>query len=230
MHELGEIDRRTLIDLYLKGEQIKKNKPIPPDYASLDFNDPNALDDWFLKYRYKPGTITGFRRWVHVHLSTTDLLGLCTTPDKFPEHPTKRLGDLIHLPSFKDQKCPVPSNLPIWWERHSRGIIAAEFPIILRPTTLMNRRHRATLWIEDGFGRTALYLSAILRLNLPSQLTAYVGLDPDPNSSYLRTKFGGELLRNAHKYQSLEDALASSKPSLPEQLRHIIGRLRKRYV
>jgi hypothetical protein len=230
MQQLGEIDRRTLIDLYLRGDQIKNDKPIPEGYSSLDWDNPNALDAWLISNRYKGGVVTGFRRWVLVQFTTEDLLNLAIIPDRFPEHPSQRLGDLVHLDWFK-QPTRLASQLPRpWWEQHLEGIVAEEFPIICRPTTRMNRRHRTILWIEDGCGRTTLYLAGILRHNKPSQLKGYVGLDPDPTSRYLQTKFGGEFIKNAHKYQTLESALAAAKPSFMEAIGHMIGRARGRLV
>jgi hypothetical protein len=55
--------------IYLDGEVLKKNKPIPPTFSALNLDDPNATDQWLRENGFKPGVITGFAQWAIVELS-----------------------------------------------------------------------------------------------------------------------------------------------------------------
>jgi hypothetical protein len=205
----------------------KKRRPLPADYSTLDWDDTNALDTWLWSHGYKGGVMSGFRRWAFVQFSVEDLLDLAIIPDWYPQESSQRLRELVQIDDLDHRTTTPPQP---WLERHLRGEFAAEFPIICRPTTRMNRRHRAKLWIEDGAGRTVVYLRAILRLGIESQMRGYVGFDPDPKSSYLQTKFKGEFAKNASKLSTLEGAINAAKPSLTEQIGHLLGRARGRWV
>jgi len=40
------IDRKEVIDFYIKTDNHKKGTTTLPDYASLNWDDPNQLDEW----------------------------------------------------------------------------------------------------------------------------------------------------------------------------------------
>src|SRR3990172_9877015 len=77
------IDRKDLIYPYLVGEEKKKAHQIPSDFPPEGWGlDPNAMDEWLSDNGYKFGTITGFKQWAIVDLSTEDLLS-CAIVNNF---------------------------------------------------------------------------------------------------------------------------------------------------
>lgn len=73
MKLLATISRKELIKFYLDGEALKKNKPIPQNFDLLDFNDPNAIDQWLKQNDYKRGVISGFAQWALIELSVDEI-------------------------------------------------------------------------------------------------------------------------------------------------------------
>jgi hypothetical protein len=224
MKKLGEYSRRELLDYYLQGERIKKGYQIPADIESVDFDNPNCLDAWLKPNNFKYGSLAAFRRWALVQFDRDELLRMAIIPDRFPMHVSVLLADLAKTAEFQSWIIDR-GPLPPWWEQLSAGDWTEQFPIICRPPQKLERRHGALLWVEDGSSRITVYLRALLQQNRQSQLTGYVGFDPDPNSHFLQRKFRGEFVgKAARKYATFESTIAASSPSLLERLNHAVAR------
>jgi hypothetical protein len=70
---LTTVSQTQVMKLYLDGEVLKRNKPIPPTFSALNLDDPNATDQWLRENGFKPGVITGFAQWAIVELSVDDI-------------------------------------------------------------------------------------------------------------------------------------------------------------
>ena len=56
MRLLTTVSRKDVIKFFLDAEALKKNKPIPPSFGSLNFDDPNTTDRWLEENDYKRGS------------------------------------------------------------------------------------------------------------------------------------------------------------------------------
>lgn len=184
MKKLKTIDRKELIDLYLKGEAEKKNKLIPQDYDCLNWDNSNDLDTWLKKYCYKFGVISGFKQWAYVKLDKNDLLN-CAIVNSIFSGMSQRLGDLVGTKEFKEWE---PNEKRDWYEPLSRGCFQEKYAVIMRPACESEIKQGAKYYVEDGSGRTICYLKSILRLDSESEMTAYIGFDPDNDSIFLNEK------------------------------------------
>jgi hypothetical protein len=224
LEQLCEVDRRTLLDYYLRMEQVKKGYAIPSSIDALDWDDPNSLDAWLKPNNFKYGSLAAFRKWALVRFTREELLQMAIIPDRFPMHTSVLLRDLAATAEFNSWIIDQ-GPLPLWWDRLSSGEWTPEYPIICRPPQMLERRHGAFLWVEDGSSRITVYLRALLKLNLESQLSGYVGFDPDPKSQFLQRKFRREFVgRSGRKYATLKSTLAASRPSCLERLSHALAR------
>ncbi len=206
--DITEQDRKTLIDSYLQREIEKKNKPIPPRYENLTWDDPDDLDEWLEKYCYKPWVMPGFKSWIHVQISKDDLMN-CAIVNHIFKDKSQRLGYLIADPEFQSWE-PYQDPKPIWYEPLSRGEFQEKFAITLRAVCPDEKKWNAKFYIEDGSGRSIYYLRKIVRLNKDSEMTGCIGIDPDPKSNALQEKFNGEFsAKNRVKYATFEALLES---------------------
>ncbi len=156
------------------------------------------------QYPYKDGVITGFKNWQLINLSVDDLLscavwdGLCQAYAVY-DNPSQLLRDWLNKgalfafdPSLQDGK------RQLWYEPISRGELPKEFStILLRPPIVLEKKQGAKYYIEDGSGRSLWYLKHILKEHdRASQMTAYLGSEPDNKSLFLKNKLpdllGGE--------------------------------------
>jgi hypothetical protein len=222
MEKIRELDRRELIQIYLEGELHKKGTPVPESIGTLDWDDVNAIDQWLSLNGYKNGIISGFRRWAYVQLSLEDLLSCSVYGGHFPGHTNCSLGALARsgaLAASRSDRLDVHGQWvrpkPVWFDLLSQAEFDERYAITLRPACRGVRRQGAKFYVEDGGGRAVLYTQACLRLQRPSQMTGYIGFDPDPASQWLKRTFRGELL--GRQYATLEQVLQPPR-SWPRRL------------
>ena len=194
MERIDEIDRRELIDYYLEGERWRKNVNIPAGRGVLNWEDPNALDDWLKGNNYKHGIITGFKRWVYVRLTKDDLMDCAIVNTIFP-NTSQRLGDHAITPDLQEWEPPEDK---IWYEPLSQGKVDERFAVILRPACKSERDQKAKLYVEDGSGRMTCYFRALMNGNNESQMTGYLGLEPDVKSDFVTNKFSEFVTQQPH--------------------------------
>jgi len=200
-----ETNRRELIDFYLNIENDKKDKEIPSDYNSLDWNNANELDCWLLNNGYKRGVISGFKKWAYVKLSKDDILDLAIS-DSIPQFKNKgqRLRDLMDTKEFMAWK-PNKDPLPIWYDSLSKGVFDEKFSIIMRPACESEKRQGTKFYIEDGTGRALCYLRSILKLNKESEMLGFIGYAPDQESIFLQKELDEEFSKeNCRNYLTIE--------------------------
>jgi hypothetical protein len=193
-----------VIKFYLDGEALKKNKPIPPTFGALNLDDPNATDQWLRENDFKHGVITGFAQWALVELSVHDIGNIAVV-----NHIFKSSRVLKKLAGTRELKDWIPNRnpLPLWfgplWANEWRD----EYSIILRPPTQGERAEGATLYAEDGSGRSICYYRSLLRTGVLSQMRGYIGFDPSPESTFFADRLEGEFATNAARYSTLESVL-----------------------
>ena len=191
---------------YLWQEEKKKGIPIP-SFEGLDWNDPNALDAWLTVHRYKRGVIAGFQDWALVKLSKEDLLD-CAIVDRSAKNlgsDNRCLRAIIKCPKFLEYTAPSDK---LWLPLLSQAKFSSESAIIIRPTCQSERRDGAKFYVEDGCGRILIYLQAILHSDSDSELTAYLGFRPDPQSIFIETKLELEFSGTRSKvYSTFESTL-----------------------
>jgi hypothetical protein len=204
MKLISTINREQLIDLYLGAEAVKKNKPIPQNYASLDRDDPDALDAWLKANGYKDGVISGFKSWALVELSTDDLSNVAVVTGIFQSG--RVLKNLAETPEL-NRWIPDRNPLPIWYAPLSIGIWDDSFSIILRAPTNDERSEGAKLYVEDGSGRSICYFRYLFQNKAESRMRGHIGFDPDPRSSFLKNQLDGQFA-DADKYATYEKLIA----------------------
>jgi hypothetical protein len=192
-----DVDRKNLIDFYLRTDNEKKNKTMPADYGSLNWNDPNALDRWLQQHGYKSGILSGYKRWAHVQLSKDDLMDTAIANHIFIGQP-QRLGDLVDTESFQ-KWAPPQKPYRSWYEPLSRGENPKDLEIILRPAV---SSEGSKYYVEDGSGRSICYLRSIHNFRLDSEMCAYIGTEPDPQSIFMQQR--PELLKHALRPSDLK--------------------------
>lgn len=176
------IDRKEVIDFYLESDNAKKDTTTPSDYDSLDWSNPNTLDEWLRKNGYKPGVLLGYKKYALVKLSKQDLEDTAIVDHIFPGK-SQRLGDLlVGTPEFQDRK-PNTQSSETWFDQLSRGKIPENCVLILRPALFSEK---AKYYAEDGSGRTICYLRVIEEKGTDSELCAYLGSEPDQLSAFMQ--------------------------------------------
>jgi hypothetical protein len=184
------VDRRSVLDGYLNREIQKdkqKQKPIPQPYPHLAWYNVDWLDLWLKQSGYKEGVLSGFRWWLPVDLTFSDLRD-CAIWNGIFKGDSQTLGDLLDSGRLKDwEPC---SKERYWYDRIKAGAsIPAEWPLILRPAL---RSEKATLYIEDGSGR-ALWLAAQPSPER-SSAAGLIAFDPDDGSTWLRRNLQGQFV------------------------------------
>jgi hypothetical protein len=222
MEKIREIGRKELLALYMRGELVRKNRPISPTYETIDWEDSLAVDRWAQTYGYKAVVFVAFRRYAYVRFNTDDLLDMAVA-DEFFGAAGPRLRDQAgsgRLISFVDDWIGrgISEQRP-WYPEISQGRFPEECATILRPACHKQRRHGAKLYVVDGAGRTMLYTYAVVTRQLEANFTGYIGLDPDPACSWMQTSERQEYIRNAGRYASFEAFADSYKGTLRDRLR-----------
>ncbi len=202
MKLLSVVPQKDVIDFYLGIEAVKKVKPIPSDYPSLNLDNPNATDDWLNAHFYKRGVLAGFRQWALVELSLDDIGRIAIVDGIFASH--KVLKELAGTQELADW-VPNRTPLPVWYGSLCAAEWRDEYSIILRPPTPGERRRGAALYVEDGSGRSICYYRSLLLTGGPSKMRGYIGFNPNPQSRFLRTWLEREFWLNAQRYSTLEN-------------------------
>jgi hypothetical protein len=201
---LTTVSRKQVIKFYLDGEALKKNKPIPPTFSALNLEDPNATDQWFRENDFKRGVITGFAQWALVELSVDDIGNIAVVNHIFKSSRVlKRLAGTRELEDWIPDRNPLPP----WFGPLSHNEWSDEYSIILRPPTPGERAEGATLYAEDGSGRSICCYRALLRTGASSRMRGYIGFDPSPRSTFFTGSLEGEFATNAARYSTLESML-----------------------
>jgi hypothetical protein len=201
MKLLTVVPRREAIKLYLDREAVKKNKPIPPTFWALDLDDPNVTDQWLSENGYKCGVLSGFAQWAFVELSLVDIGNIAVVDGIFKSG--KVLKDLAGCQEFRVW-IPNKSPLPVWYAPLEKADWRDEYSIFLRPPTPGERLKGASLYVEDGSGRSICYYRSLLRTGTPSRMRGYIGFEPSPRSVFLQTCLEREFTINAPGYSTLE--------------------------
>ncbi len=210
MKYINQIDRKELIKWYLEREEKRKDKPIP-NQDSLNWNNPNNLDEWLKKYCYKSGVISGFKQWAYVHLSKEDLLdsAIVGSINNF-KGKGQLMRNLTQAPEFQNWE---PDRDVTWFNDLSKGIFKEEFVIIIRAVCKHEKGQGAKYYIEDRSGRALCYLRHILNSKKESEMYGYIGFNPDPCSNFLQKELGGEFSNNnIDKYKTFEKLQLTINP------------------
>ncbi len=204
MKLLTTVSRKEVIEFYLDGEALRKNKHVTPTFGSLNLDDPNATDQWLRENDYKYGVLSGFVKWAFVELSVNDIGNIAVVNHIFKSNRVlKHLAGTLELVNWIPNRNP----LPIWYGPLEASEWKDEYAIILRPPTPGERSEGATLYVEDGSGRAICYYRSLLRTAAPSRMRGYIGFDPNPSSVFLQTWLEREFARNAARYSTLENML-----------------------
>lgn len=199
MGEEGIVDRRKLIEHYLRLESMKANE-IPAPYPNLSWGNVNALDEWLGKPRYKVGVISGFRSWAVIRFTYSDLLECAIVNHIFPGR-SQRLGDLLHLGCLEGWK--PPSQTRYWYQPIEQGAsIPLEWALIIRRAL---PSEGATFYIEDGSGRATWFVAQ--SRDSSRTVAAYIGFDPDPASNWLRANLDGYFVSHGDDFRRREDVV-----------------------
>ncbi len=205
MKLIATVSRKDVIKFYIDGEAFKKNKPIPSTFESLNLDDPNATDQWLKQNDYKRGVISGFAQWALVELSVDDLGSIAVVNHIFKSS-NRVLKNLAGTRELEDW-IPNRNPLPVWYGPLWANVWKDEYSIILRPPTPGERSEGASLYVEDGSGRSICYYRSLLRTGDPSRMRGYVGFDPNPRSMFFRDELEREFAINAARYSTLENML-----------------------
>jgi len=186
------INRKEVIDFYIKYDYSKKSKKITPGelMEKLDYDNPDDIDDLFVKYGYKGGIIPGFKKWDLVKLNRDDS-GECAIYGGLAENcfdtECQKLKKLKENPGFKSWEPPKDKE---WYFRiKTGGNIEREEALILRPA--VKNEDGAKWYLEDGSGR-GLYLYKNALQNPANKVYAFAYLAkllPDKKSKFMRNKF-----------------------------------------
>jgi hypothetical protein len=196
------VSRKQVIKFYLDGEALKKNTPIPPTFSALNLDDPSATDQWLRENDFKSGVITGFAQWAFVELSVDDIGNIAVVNHIFKSSRVlKNLAGTRELENWIPNRNPLPPWFGPLWANEWRD----EYSIILRPTTPGERAEGATLYAEDGSGRSICYYRGLLRTGATSRMRGYIGFDPSPRSAFFTCSLEGEFATNAARYSTLEN-------------------------
>jgi hypothetical protein len=190
--------------LYLEGEALKKNKPIPPSFCALNLDDPNVTDHWLRENGFKFGVITGFAQWALVEFSVDDIGNIAVVNHVFKSSRVlKKLAGTRELEDWIPDRNP----LPLWFGSLWANVWRDEYSIILRPATPQEMTEGATLYVEDGSGRSICYYRSLLRTGASSQMRGYIGFDPSPKSTFFRVSLEREFATDTTRYSTLEGLL-----------------------
>lgn len=204
MKLLTTASRKEVIQFYLDGEASKKGQPIPPTFARVNLDDPNATDQWLQANGYKRGILSGFAQWALVELSVDDIGNIAVV-----NHIFKSGRVLKNLAGTRELEDWIPNRdpLPTWFGPLSAGEWKDEYSIILRPPTPGEQFEGAALYAEDGSGRSICYYRSLLRTGVPSRMRGYLGFSPNPQSAFFQRELGREFVANAARYATLESML-----------------------
>lgn len=213
MKLLATVSRREVIEFYLRSEALKRNKPIPSTFASLDLDDLNGTDHWLRENGFKSGVISGFTQWALVELSVEDIGNIAVV-----NHIFKGGRVLKNLKGSRELDDWIPNRnpLPIWYGPLWANVWSDDHKIILRPPTPGERSGGASLYVEDGSGRSTCYYRTLQRTGAPSRMCGFIGFDPYPSSEFFQKSLEGEFARNAARYSTLENTMKMIGATLVE--------------
>ncbi len=153
---------------------------------------------------YKQGVLSGFAQWGLVELSVDDIGNIAVV-----NHIFKASRVLKNLKGTRELEDWIPNRnpLPIWYGPLWANVWSDDYAIILRPPTPGERLEGASLYAEDGSGRSICYYRTLLRTGAPSRMRGYIGFDPNPKSEFFQKSLEGEFAKNAAQYSTLESTM-----------------------
>ena len=194
MKMVGPVDRRTVIDEYIRYDSSKNDKP-PPDTSNWDWSTADIIDSALMAAHYKHGIPAGFTEWVRVSL-TIDDLRLCAVTASISNELGCRARDLGTLQADGSLVGWRPrSPAPAWFSSLEIGTpLSAKEPFLLRPAVLSEAP--AKWYLEDGSGRATMIVANADRFDaeLPAAY-GFLGTVADPSSTFMASRFR-ELLSN----------------------------------
>ena len=181
------IERKFVINEYLRYDAFKKNKPLP-NTENWWWHDPNALDIELCQHGYKHGILAGYLLWSKVSLTIEDFRKCAVVNSIAPEEKERRdLGYLEHTIELR------PKEYHTWIDK----IINCETfcenePFILRRA--VQNEYDAKWYLEDGSGRAAAIIAKAKEYQNKYGLEhpiafGYLGTKPDLESYFMRSKF-----------------------------------------
>lgn len=185
---LEPMDRRAVIDEYIRYDSSKKGIP-PPDTSKWDWSTANTIDAALSAAHYKHGIPAGFTEWVRVSLTVDDLRE-CAVVDTISSELASGTRDLGTLEADGRLAAWRPrSPAPAWLSSLEIGTpLSAEEPLLLRPAVPIEAP--AKWYLEDGSGRATAIVANAGRFD--SKLPVAYGLlgaVADPSSTFMSSRF-----------------------------------------
>lgn len=172
-----------VIEEYVRYDALKKKLSIP-DMSDWDWSSADVLDMRLKAVGFKWGIITGYITWKRVELDYRDLADCAIWNGIFPGLP--QVLSQLSLSELEEWK---PGRNVEWFEQLDRGAdYPPEWPLILRPA--VKSESPAKWYVEDGSGRAICFFRRLMRTaDYTSRASSYLGVHPDPNSTFLRNDF-----------------------------------------
>jgi hypothetical protein len=198
MKKLKIITRADLLEFYLQEDAKKKGKILPPNFVQIiGGSDPNIIDAWLQQNGFKPGAMTSFKKWAYVQLDLENLIDVAIVSSIFPAATSQNLGDLLQAGFIKSWK---PDRNAVWYDNLKNGSpFTPELAMILRPAL---PGEKSKWYVEDGSGRSICHLQRIFVAKEKCSAIAYIGFEPDIQSTWLQKFDQGFFIKNADMYQS----------------------------
>jgi hypothetical protein len=191
---LGPVDRRAVIDEYIRYHSSKKGEP-RPDTSNWDWTMADTIDSALRAANFKHGIPAGFTEWVRVSLTVDDLRE-CAVVDTISSELASGARDLGTLEADGRLVAWRPrSPAPAWLKSLELGTpLSAEEPFLLRPTVLSEAP--AKWYLEDGSGRATTIVANAGRFDSELPVAyGFLGTVADASSTFMLSRFS-ELLRN----------------------------------
>jgi hypothetical protein len=181
----GLVERRFVIEQYVRYDAPKKNRAIPANMDEWDWSSADDLDRRLKASGFKHGIISGYAFWKTVAPSRSDLADCAVEAKIFPHLP-RPLGQSDGTPEFEQWK---PDRNTEWFEPLERGEeYPTDWPLIIRPAVL--REYPAKYYVEDGSGRAVCFFRRLVRTsNYTSRAYGHLGMIPDKTSTFIRKTF-----------------------------------------
>lgn len=176
--------RRFVIEQYVRYDARKKGKTVPEDMDQWDWSSADDLD-WHLKTAdFKPGVLAGYISWEPIGPNQAELAKCAIVNSIFPGLP-QVLGELRNTVDFQVWH---PGQKE-WFEHLEKGgQYPHEWPLILRPA--VKSESPAKRYVEDGSGRALCFYRRLVRsTDDASRAFGYLGIRPDPASTFMQTHF-----------------------------------------
>jgi hypothetical protein len=182
----GLVERRFVIEQYVRYDARKKGKTAPEDMDQWDWSSADDLDRHLKAADFKPRVLPGYISWEPIELNQAELAKCAIVNSIFPGLP-QVLGKLRNTVDFQEWH---PGRKE-WFEHLEKGgQYPSEWPLILRPA--VKSESPAKWYVEDGSGRALCFYRRLVRsADDASRAFGYLGIRPDPASTFMQTHFKG---------------------------------------